>query len=156
MIALDIDKPGSDGLFGLRAIETVGYVGAQGDEALDLHGMDAEVIDDETLHFYLVNHRPPVDANKNLLDAEQYGANSTVEVFELKRGYATMRHLRTVASPEIRTPNRVAAVGGGAFLVTNDASVKSGFVSYDKLLLALQILTLLSVKCSIPLLEVAM
>ncbi|KAF2127489.1 serum paraoxonase/arylesteras-like protein [Dothidotthia symphoricarpi CBS 119687] len=126
LIALDIDKPGNDGLFGMRAIGTVGYVGALGDDALDLHGLDGEVVDEDTIHFYLVNHRPPVDANRKLLDAEEIGANSTIEVFELKRGYATMRHLRTVASPEIRTPNRVAAVGGGAFVLTNDQSVKVG------------------------------
>jgi hypothetical protein len=41
-----------------------------------------------------------------------------------------MRHVRTIWTDQIWTPNRVAAVGddSGALLVTNDHSVKVGWV----------------------------
>ncbi|KAK1907446.1 hypothetical protein P3342_005772 [Pyrenophora teres f. teres] len=98
LLALDIDNPGADGLFNFRGIKPVGhYVGATGNRDLDLLGFDAEILDDGTARFYFVNQRPP--------------------------------HIRTILSPEIWTPNRVAAVGdkSGAFLVTNDHSVKVGW-----------------------------
>jgi len=129
LIALDIDAPGADGLFNLRAIKPVDYVGATGDASLDLLGFDAEIVDTATVHFYLVNQRPPVDYQFNPIDATKTGANATIEVFEYKRGEAEMKHLRTVFSPHVFSPNNVAAVGGGAFVVTNDRSGRVGFVS---------------------------
>jgi hypothetical protein len=50
-------------------------------------------------------------------------------VFEMRRGEEVMRHLRTIWSREVSTPNRVAILGQGNFLVTNDHSVKTGWVS---------------------------
>lgn len=35
------------------------YISPLGDESLDLHGSDVEVLDDETLRFWPINHRPP-------------------------------------------------------------------------------------------------
>jgi len=104
----------------MRAITPVGYVGAAGDVSTDYLGFDGEIIDKETIHFYLVNQRPPVDSEMKYIDATKIGTNSTIEVFEYKRGEDSMRHLRTVWSPDIYTPNNVAAIGGGAFVVTND------------------------------------
>jgi hypothetical protein len=131
VIALDIDDPGVDGLFNLRAIKPTGnYRGATGNSDLDLVGFDAEILDRDTIQFYFVNERPPVGAFNNVIDATKSGANSTIEIFEMTRGEEQMRHLRTVWSSEVRTPNRVAALGdgSGAFLVTNDHSVKVGLV----------------------------
>ena len=129
LIALDIDYPGHDGLFNLRAIKPAGYTGATGDDTLDLLGFDAQILDGDTIQFYFVNQRPPIGAFNNVIDASVLGANSTIEVFEMRRGEDRMRHMRTIWSPAIHTPNRVAALGNGAFLVTNDHSVKTGWVS---------------------------
>ena len=129
LIKLDIDQPGDDGLFNLRAIKPLGYTGATGDNSLDLLGLDAQILDADTVHFYFVNQRPPVDAAQNILDSSALGANSTIEVFEMKKGEDQMRHLRTIWSPAVWTPNRIAALGNGTLLVTNDHSVKVGLVS---------------------------
>lgn len=98
---------------------------------LDLLGFDALILDEDTIQFYFVNQRPPVGPSNDIIDAFKTGDNSTIEVFETKRGQETMRHVRTVFSSEIWTPNRVATLGdgSGAFLVTNDHSVKLGLVS---------------------------
>src|SRR4051794_11081766 len=60
LIALDIDYPGNDDLFNLRAIKPVGYKGATGDDTLDLLGFDAQILDGDTIQFYFVNQRPPI------------------------------------------------------------------------------------------------
>lgn len=127
LIALDIDYPGHDGLFNLRGIKPAGYAGATGDDTLDLLGFDAQILDGDTIQFYFVNQRPPIGAFNNVIDASVLGANSTIEVFEMRRGEDQMRHMRTIWSPAVHTPNRVAALGQGAFLVTNDHSVKTGW-----------------------------
>ena len=103
-------------------------MGATNDESLDLLGFDAEIIDAATIHFYLINERPPVDVQFNPIDATKAGANFTIDVFEHKRGELEMKHLRTVFSPHVYSPNNVAAIGDGAFVVSNDHSTRVGFV----------------------------
>ncbi|USP75654.1 serum paraoxonase arylesterase [Curvularia clavata] len=128
-IALDIGNPGADGLFNFRAIKPTGnYRGATGNKELDLLGFDAHVLDDSTIQFYFINQRPPVGPSNEIIDATKTGDNSTVEIFEMRRGQDTMRHVRTIFSSEIWTPNRIAALGdgSGAFLLTNDHSKKVG------------------------------
>ena len=98
---LDIDQPGSDGLFGLRQLKTVGYEGATGDGSLDLLGFDVEVMSETKLRFWMVNNRPPVDENKKLLDPRVTGANSTIDVFEVTRGLNEMKYIKTFASNAI-------------------------------------------------------
>lgn len=129
---MDIDNPGADGLFNLRAIKPVGYTGATGDESFDINGFDAQILDENTIQFYIVNLRPPVGASRNLIDASKIGANHTIDVFKMRRGEDQMRHVQTVWSPAVWSPNRVVAVGGGAFFVTNDHSVKVGLVRNDR------------------------
>ncbi|KAF2789233.1 calcium-dependent phosphotriesterase [Melanomma pulvis-pyrius CBS 109.77] len=128
LMALDIDSPGADGLFGMRSIQPAGYFGATGagDETLDLVGFDVEVIDASTIQFYLINQRPPVDVERKYIDPTKFGANVTVDVFDFKRGQRKMQHLRTVLSTEVWSPNRVAVIGDGAFVVSNDHSTKVG------------------------------
>lgn len=128
LIALDIDEPGVDSSYNMRAIKPVGYHGAIGDDTLDLLGFDAEILDGDTINFYLINQRPPIGPFNNLVDASGMGANATIDVFEMRRGEETMRHVRTIWSPEVYSPNRVAVLGGGNFLVTNDHAVKTGWV----------------------------
>jgi hypothetical protein len=130
-IALDIDEPGVDGLFNMHSIKPIGYTGAkgEGDSQIDLLGFDAEILDGDTINFYFINERPPVGPFNNYLDASVVGINATIDVFEMRRGEEVMRHLRTIWSHEVYTPNRVAVLGQGNFLVTNDHAVKVGWVS---------------------------
>lgn len=123
-IALDIDSFGSDGFFSHRTIVPKGSWGARGDAVLDTVGFTGEFVDESTIHLYFPNVAPYHGA---LFDSKKLGANATMEVFELKRGSDEMKHLRTIHSPAVWSPNRPAAVGGGAFLVTNDHGVKVGW-----------------------------
>ena len=121
LMVLDIDNPGADGLFNVHPMRPTGYSGVNGDGSLRLHGFDVELVGADTLRFFLVNHRVPIGK-----DAAKFGANSTVEVFEAKRGATEMKFVRTVYDPAvIQTPNKVAATGDGSFVVTNDHTRKS-------------------------------
>ena len=121
---LNIDNPGTDGLFGLHQLKPTGYAGATGDGTLDLHGFDVEVLSDEKLRFWMINHRPPVDSDEKYLDAVELGANSTVEVFEVTRRSNEMVHVKTITDIAIDTPNKLAATGDDGFVMTNDKSSK--------------------------------
>ncbi|KAF1913087.1 hypothetical protein BDU57DRAFT_589827 [Ampelomyces quisqualis] len=129
LIALDIDEPGVEGMYNLRSIRPMGYTGAQGDgdDSFDLLGFDAEVLDGDTIQFYFVNERPPVGPFNNHIDASVVGINSTIDVFEMRRGEEVMRHLRTILSRAVHDPNRVAALGQGEFVVSNFHSAKTGW-----------------------------
>lgn len=130
-MALNIDAPGDDGLFGMRNIKTSGYSGAVMDARLDLLGFDVEVLDEATLRFYLINQRPPVHYTNGTptyhLNATQLGANQTIDVFDLKRGEDSMVHVKTVFDSAVYLPNKVAHMGDGSFVVTNDHSVQGKF-----------------------------
>ena len=124
---LRIDSPGGDGLFGLRQMKPVGYVGSTGNGELALHGFDVEVLNDGKLRFWMINHQPPldeVDDNRTFAHAYRHGANSTIEVFDVIRGGEAMQHVKTIAKEAIDTPNNLAATGDGGLLVTNDHSAK--------------------------------
>ncbi|PWN52209.1 calcium-dependent phosphotriesterase [Violaceomyces palustris] len=102
-------------------------------DSLNVHGFDVHVVPTAsseikpTLRIFAVNHRPPIDPlTHTALDPHKVGANSTVELFETTLGESKMRHIRTYAFPEIRTPNMPAAVGPDSFLVTNDHLRKVG------------------------------
>jgi len=133
LMALNIDAPGTDGLFGMHGIKSVGYDGATGDGTLDMLGFDVESVDAATLRFWFVNHRPSVDADKKLLDATVVGANSTIDVFDLKRGKDEMAHVKTVSDPEVKTPNNIAVMPDGSFVVTNDHSSKGKMLRSERL-----------------------
>ena len=124
---LSIDSPGGNGLFSLRQLTPVNYVGGTATEGLSLHGFDVEVIDDRKLRFWMINHRPPTyrdNGGRTTLNAYQHGANSTVELFDVIRGGDEMQHVRTIADGAIDTPNNLAATGNGGILITNDHSAK--------------------------------
>ena len=125
LMVLDIDNPGDDGLYHPRDLKLSGYTGALSDKEIDLHGFSVEIIDEKTLRFYMVNHRPPLNGSL-ALDAHTVGANSTVEIFDVARGKdaTEMKLVRTVYDENIFTPNRVAATGDGGFVVSNDRSGK--------------------------------
>lgn len=136
LMTLNVDSPGTDGMYGMHSIKPEGYDGATGDGTLDLLGFDVEVVDAATLRFWFINHRPPVDADRKYLDATKIGANSTIDVFELKRGKDKMAHIKTVADPEVKTPNNIAVMKDGSFVVTNDHSAKGETLGDDKCTLA--------------------
>lgn len=141
---LKIDEPAEDGLFGLHILKTVGYKGhTSSAEFLDLHGFDVEALDDSRLRFWMVNHRPPVDEKNIVLDANKLGANSTIEVFDVTRGSREMIHISTISNEVISTPNKVAAVGDGGVLISNDHNIKSE-VSYHPQSLNCSLLTTVS------------
>jgi hypothetical protein len=108
----------------MRGFKLKGYEGATGEGTPDTLGFDVEIVDTAKLRFWLINLRPPVDANRNYFDARKIGANSTIDVFDLKRGKDVMVHVKTVAGPAIWTRNSIAAMGDGSFVTTNYYSAK--------------------------------
>ncbi|EAU32478.1 predicted protein [Aspergillus terreus NIH2624] len=134
LAVLDIDQPGADGLYGVRAVPFRGQNGEP--HELDLHGFDVRAIDNgRRLRFWLINHRPPLDASgEPVQDATKTGANSTIEVYDLdvsRRGRdGHLVHVKTIASDSIVSPNNLVVVDDdedrGAFLFTNDHSDKVG------------------------------
>jgi hypothetical protein len=125
---LDIDRPGSDGLFGLRKLRKEGFSG--GDGTLALVGFDAAALDSNTLRFWLVNVAPAVGPDGAYLDAKRTGANATIEIFDVMRGGNAMVHVDTVISDAVYSPNKVAVSENGGFLVTNDHSAKRKWISF--------------------------
>ncbi len=122
IVSFDVDSIGV--FFSLNSIKPSGSFGAKGDAVIDTVGFTGESIDSSTIRFYIPNVAPYYGSDFN---STELGANATVEVFELKRGNDEMKHLRTISSPAIWAPNRPVSIGGGAFLVTNDHSVKTGW-----------------------------
>lgn len=120
---LKIDEEGADGLFGLKLLDVAKDFGGD----LDLHGFDVTKVKGG-LRFWLLNHRPPVDEKGvQLADASTYGANSTVEIFDLKTGSNELQHVRTIHDKAIISPNNLAVADDGvSFLLTNDHSGKTG------------------------------
>ena len=126
---LIIDETGSDGLYGLHTLEITGnYISATGGKEIDVHGIEIEVLSPTRLRFWMNNHRPPVDANGNLLDGKKVGANSTIEVFEHTRGSKTLEHVKTIFHEAVSTPNGLLADGTGGVYITNDHDSKTGKV----------------------------
>ncbi|OKL61997.1 hypothetical protein UA08_02918 [Talaromyces atroroseus] len=119
---LDIDQPGSDGLYGLRQLKVSGYQGE-----LDLHGFDVRRLGN-TLRFWMINHRPPIDdSTGDFLDPKVFGANSTIEIFDLDYASETLKHVKTIFSNVIISPNGLAVEADGVgFVITNDHDAKVG------------------------------
>lgn len=119
---LDIDQPGSDGLYGLRQLKVGGF-----QDDLDLVGFDVRKIDGR-LRFWLINHRPPIDqVTGEFLDPYAVGANSTIEIFDLDDDTETLKHMKTITSDAILSPNNLAVEEDGlGFVITNDHNTKVG------------------------------
>lgn len=121
---LDIDHPGSDGLYGLRKVK----IGNSYTGDLDLHGFDVKEVHNGVLRFWMINHRPPVNGDTGeLLAADQVGANSTIEIFDLDHSRETLELVKTIVSDAVVSPNNLAVEDdGNGFLITNDHTRKSG------------------------------
>jgi hypothetical protein len=127
---LNIDYPGSDGMYGLHKLDITGnYKSAVGAKDIDLNGFDVEVLPSGRLRFWMVNNRPAVDESGNFLDAPKVGANATIEVFEHKRGSKKLEFIKTIWSEAVPAPNNVAASGNGSVFVTNDHENRAGMAS---------------------------
>jgi len=119
--ALNIDKPGDDGLYGLHQLDITGnYKGSSGGKDIDILGLRIERVSSGGLRFWIINNRPAVDESGKQLDPKKVGANSTIEAFDLAKGSSKLRHVKTFHADAILTPNSIEATGDGGFLFTND------------------------------------
>jgi hypothetical protein len=123
-LAIYIDEPTADGRFRMHSIRPLGYEGATGDTTLDYVGFDVNINQKDSLDFWLINHRPPVDARKQHLDAAKIGSNVSVEIFSYEKGAREMQHLRTISHSLIHSANNLALTDRGGFVVSNDHSSK--------------------------------
>ncbi|KAJ5759712.1 hypothetical protein N7520_006868 [Penicillium odoratum] len=119
---LNIDDVDPDsGLSTPRQLKISGY-----HSPLDLHGFDVRHIG-STVRFWLINHKPAIDSTGEILDPWSYGANSTVEIFDLNKDTDTLEHVRTIYSDAIISPNNLAVDADGVgFVITNDHKGKTG------------------------------
>ncbi|KAF2188074.1 serum paraoxonase/arylesteras-like protein [Zopfia rhizophila CBS 207.26] len=127
LMAIYIDEPRKEGGFRMHRIQPTLYGSESGASHLDLLGFDTEAVDSSTLRFWLINQRPPYDAKGKLLNAREYGANSTVEVYEYRKRDKKMKHVKTVADRAIYSPANIALMGADNFVISNDRSSKVGF-----------------------------
>jgi arylesterase/paraoxonase len=100
------------------------FLGTNGKGSYNLHGIGVHLFEggseeEKKMRIFLINHRPQPEA-------EKYGANSTVELFETTLGSGSMQHLKTFADPVIFTPNDITPTGPDSFVFSNDHHVKVG------------------------------
>ncbi|KAK3360556.1 hypothetical protein B0T25DRAFT_473853 [Lasiosphaeria hispida] len=136
IVVMDLDQPGLGrypSRITARRLDTPDYSGVAGDGLLSLTGFTGVDLPDGGVRFLVVNNRPAVDlaTGKYAVNQAYAGVNATIEVFEREKGHDfSLRHVSTVASTIISTPNRVAAFGSEGFYITNDhGKVKSGDIA---------------------------
>jgi sugar lactone lactonase YvrE len=79
---------------------------------------------------YLVNHRKPIGGK----DAEEVGADSSIEIFKTTVGSETLTHITTIEDQVIITPNDlVGSPDGKSFYFTNDHGSKTSYVCVSRL-----------------------
>ncbi|CAI7651627.1 unnamed protein product [Penicillium pancosmium] len=118
---MEIDSPpGQDDAYNLHRLEVAeGFKGE-----LDLHGLDARHIGDQ-LRFWLINHRPSVNADTGEIIDER--KNYTVEVFDLDEDAGALVPVKTISSELLDSPNNLAVdPTGDGILVINDHVTKVG------------------------------
>ncbi|KAJ5973469.1 hypothetical protein N7481_010679 [Penicillium waksmanii] len=118
---MEIDSPpGQDNAYNLHRLEVAdGFKGE-----LDLHGLDARRIGDQ-LRFWLINHRPFVNADTGEIIEEK--KNYTVEVFDLDEDAGALVPVKTISSELLDSPNNLAVdTTGDGILVINDHVTKVG------------------------------
>ncbi|RDA87798.1 hypothetical protein CP532_2458 [Ophiocordyceps camponoti-leonardi (nom. inval.)] len=101
------------------------------DGAFVTHGID--ILDDpqsqegNDVYIFAVNHKAnPERYVKNNASAAE--SHSVVEVFHHEIGSDSVRHIRSVWHPLIRTPNDIFAVSTSSFFVTNDHHYRKGYM----------------------------
>lgn len=121
LMALYIDQPRKGGLFKMHSIQPTKYGSAPGDGRLDLAGFDVQAVDSYTLRFWLLNQRPLYDS-KGKIDTINVGINTTVDVYEHRRGDKKMAFVANSWSPTLYSANKIAWMGSNNFVVVNDRS----------------------------------
>lgn len=109
---------------------------------ISVHGFDviASPTNPAELFVYAINHRRPLSGK-----AEQVGADSVIEIFETTLGGTVLKHVATMESPALITPNDIAGLPDGkSFYFTNDHGSKTGFVSDIFLILTIFVSALLT------------
>jgi hypothetical protein len=133
IIVLDVDDLSADVEVKPRILATPGFPGTNGDGLLHLTSLTGVDGDDGAIRLWVVNHKPSVDAaTGELLDQPKVGANSTIELFTTGPKAETLEYVKTFASPQIASPNRVAAVGGdgeGVYFTNDHGTAMIGLVS---------------------------
>lgn len=135
IVVMDPDQPGLRGNSAPITAQKLGtpdYTGTAGDGFLSLNGFGGVDVGNGVVRLLLVNNRPSIDPATGTYAADQAraGVNATIEVFESRGDEGVLKHLLTLASPNITTPNRVAAFGDRGVYLTNDhGKAKSGKVS---------------------------
>ncbi|KAF4506532.1 hypothetical protein G6O67_006608 [Ophiocordyceps sinensis] len=95
------------------------------------HGID--VIDDpdrqagEAVYIFAVNHKPS-SQHYEKANVSAPKSHSVVEVFHHVIGSESIRHVRSVWDPLIRTPNDILALSPTSFFVTNDHHYREGWL----------------------------
>lgn len=135
-MAIYIDQPLKSGGFKMHPIQPTDYGVGPGDGKLDLAGFDVELLDDSSTHrFWLINQRPPYDENGVLLDARKHGHNTSIDVYEHRKGDPKMKFIARGWSPRLHSANKIAFVGDNNFVVTNERSSKVGLRKlFDRIL----------------------
>lgn len=89
------------------------------------HGIDilTSPSDSSTIYIFAINHLAHPEANK---PTQAQKAISRVEIFSHTLGSTTAQHIRSVAHPNIRTPNDIYAISPTSFYVTNDHHYRDG------------------------------
>jgi hypothetical protein len=126
LMAIYIDQPRKDGLFKMHSIQPTKYGSAPGDGRLDLAGFDVQAIDPYTLRFWLLNQRPLYDT-KGKVNMAKVDVNTTVDVYEHRRGEKKMTFIANSWSSTLHSANKIAWMGSNNFVVSNDRSTKTGF-----------------------------
>lgn len=93
------------------------------------HGIDVTQDPDQkdAVYIFAVNHLPNPDYDSAGADGEDNSrARSQVELFHHVLGSSTIKHIRSIHHPLIKTPNDIYAEGPFSFYVTNDHYYRGG------------------------------
>ncbi|KAF9771231.1 hypothetical protein IL306_011149 [Fusarium sp. DS 682] len=98
------------------------------------HGIDviADPKAKDGVYIFAVNHVPNPDYLQHIVNGKKMDeykgnkASSQIEVFHHRIGSSTVKYVRSISHPLIRTPNDIVAVSPTSFYVTNDHYYREG------------------------------
>ncbi|KAJ9204926.1 hypothetical protein DTO166G4_7678 [Paecilomyces variotii] len=98
------------------------------------HGIDVVAADpsrpDHSVYIFAVNHLPNPDLFRSRQDTTTPKARSQIELFYHVLGSKSVRHVRSIWHPLIRTPNDIYAENATSFYVTNDHFYRDGLLRH--------------------------
>ncbi|KAL1851830.1 hypothetical protein Plec18167_009469 [Paecilomyces lecythidis] len=96
------------------------------------HGIDVVAADDSqpehSVYIFAVNHLPNPDFLQNRQNTTIPKARSQIELFYHVFGSKSIRHVRSIWHPLIKTPNDIYAESSTSFYITNDHFYRDGFL----------------------------